>query len=174
MDPAVEELNSGNTGSAEMTIRHGIEGPLGEVTIDETFLVLIERDAENPRANSILYADVEGVMDVTATLMGTAGSHTTIGTVPINYTVKGTFDPYPKCEFVVQITEYIAFSEPVELDNTIIGDIDLPNGLGEDMVTGFPSVTLRGPTYLDASIPSLVVSLDQVILDGDSGCVFLQ
>ena len=86
--------------------------------------------------------------------------------------VEGTYYPYPRCEFEVQITEYIAYSTPIELTNTALGD--LPGGLGEDLVTFLPKITLTGPGYYDASLPSLVVSISEIILDGDSGCVFIQ
>jgi hypothetical protein len=62
-------------------------------------------------------------------------------------------------------------SEVTSLDNTAIGTI--PTGsLGEDTVTFLPKITLSGPNYYDASLPSLVVSIETVVLDGDSGCMF--
>lgn len=171
LDPHEVEPSEGNSGSAMMMIEHGIEYPLGHVTIDETFLLLIERFAETPRAESRIYADVDAVMEISITGIGTENvTHTTSGSIPVNYVVEGTFYPYPRCEFEVQITEYIAFSTPIELTNTALGD--LPGGLGEDEVTFLPKITLTGPEYYDASLPSLVVSISEIILDGDSGCMF--
>jgi len=172
LDPHVVESVEGASGSAEMTINHGIEFPLGDITIDETFPLLIERHADMPRTESTVFADVDAVMEINVTGIGEGGSHTTLGSVPVNYEVVGTFYPYPRCEFEVQITEYIAYSTPVELNNTLLGD--MPGGLGEDLVTFLPTITLRGPDYYDASMPSLVVSISNVILDGDSGCMFAQ
>jgi len=173
LDPEVVELpEEGNTGSAEMNITHGIEYPLGDITIDETFLLMIERYADTPRTESSILADVDAVMEINVTGIGQGGSHTTLGTVPVNYVVEGTFYPYPRCEFEVQITEYIAYSTPVELNNTLLGD--MPGGLGEDVVTFLPTITLKGPDYYDASLPSLVVSISDIILEGDSGCVFME
>jgi len=173
LDPHVVEPADGTSGSAEMTITHGVEYPLGEVTIDETFLLQIQRFADEPRAESMIYADVDAVMELSITAIGTQDvTHTTLGSVPVNYLVEGTFYPYPRCEFEVQITEYIAFSTPIELTNTALGE--LPGGLGEDLVTFFPTITLSGPGYSDASLPTLVVSISDIILDGDSGCAFMQ
>jgi hypothetical protein len=172
LDPHVVEPADGTSGSAEITITHGIEYPLGDITIDETFLLLIQRFTEEPRAESSIHADTDGVMEINVTGIGEGGSHTTLATVPVNYVVEGTFYPYPRCEFEVQITEYIAYSTPVEVNNTLFGE--LPGGLGEDLVTFLPTITLRGPNYYDASMPSLVVSISAVVLEGDSGCMFMQ
>jgi hypothetical protein len=53
----------------------------------------------------------------------------------------------------------------------VVGTIPT-GGLGEDFVTFLPKITLSGLEYHDASYPSLVVSIETVVLDGDSGCMF--
>ena len=171
LDPEVVDLNEGGNGSAILNIKHGIEAPLGFVNIIESFTILIERAPDEPRGETMIWGEAEGSMEFSMTGVGTGGSHTTTGQVPVSYTVEGTFYPYPRCEFELQITEYLAVSEVTSLENTALGTI--PTGsIGEDIVTFLPKITLSGPNYYDASIPSLVVSIEKVVLDGDSGCMF--
>ena len=171
LDPEVVDLNEGGNGSAILNIQHGIEYPLGFFKSIESFTILIERDPDEPRGETMIWGESEGLVEFSMTGVGSAGSHTTTWQVPVSYTVEGTFYPYPRCEFELQITEYLAMSEVTSLDNTAIGTI--PTGsLGEDTVTFLPKITLSGPNYYDASLPSLVVSIETVVLDGDSGCMF--
>ena len=111
-----------------------------------------------------------GLMEFSMTGVGTGGSHTTTWQVPVSYTVEGAFYPYPRCEFELQITEYLAMSEVTSLENTVVGTIT--GSFGEDIVTFLPKITLSRPEYFDASLPTLVVSIETVVLDGDSGCMF--
>lgn len=171
LDPEVVDLNEGSNGSAILNIQHGFEGPLGFAKIIESFTILIGRAPDEPRGETMIWGEAEGLVEFSMTGIGTEGSHTTTWEVPASYTVEGTFYPYPRCEFELQITEYLALSEVASLENTALGTI--PTGpLGEDIVTFLPKITLSGPEYFDASNPSLVVSIETVVLDGDSGCMF--
>lgn len=171
LDPEVVDLNEGGNGSAILNIQHGFEAPLGFANVIESFTILIERDPDEPRGETMIWGESEGLVEFSMTGIGSGSSHTTTWQVPVSYTVEGTFYPYPRCEFELQITEYLATSEVTSCENTAIGTI--PTGpLGEDIVTFLPKITLSGPTYYDASIPSLVVSIESVVLDGDSGCMF--
>lgn len=173
--PEVVDLNEGGNGSAILNIKHGIEGdPWGFININESFTILIERDPDEPRGESMIWGEAEGLMEfsLTAPIYG-GGSQTSTGQVPVSLTVEGAFYPYPRCAFELQITEYLAFSEVTSMENTLLGTIPTgPDGFGDDSVTFLPKITLSGPEYFDASLPTLVVSIETVVLDGDSGCMF--
>ena len=173
--PEVVDLNEGGNGSAILNIKHGIESDAwGYVNIIESFTILIERDPDEPRGESMIWGEAEGLQElsITAPTYG-GGSHTSTMQAPVSFTVEGTFYPYPRCAFELQITEYLALSEVTTMENSVLGTIPFgPDGAGEDIVTFLPKITLSGPEYFDASLPALVVSIETVVLDGDSGCMF--
>ena len=175
LDPEVMDLNEGNNGSAILDIKHGIESPAwGQVMVLDSFTILIERDKDEPRGSSMIFNEVEGLVEVSITAPTYDGSQTSTMQVPVTFTVEGSFYPYPRCEFELQITEYIAFSEVTSMENTVLGTIPIPDGAGEDIVTFVPKFTLKAPDYFYnmGGTEVLTVSIGTVVLDGDSGCMF--
>ncbi len=176
LDPEVVEIYEGGNGSAILNIKHGVESGWGFVIINESFTILVERDPDEPRSESMIWGEAEAMLElsVTAPLYG-GGTHTSTMQVPVSYTVEGGFYPYPRCEFELQITEYLAMSEVTSMENSVLGTIPVgADAAGEDIITFFPRITLGSPEYnYDiGSIDVMVVSIETVVLDGDSGCMF--
>ena len=161
------------SGTAILNIEHSLESVPGTLfKINESFTIYVSPVAGS-RDTAQITGETEGLLDfaVTAPIYG-GGSHTTSTQVPVSFTVEGWFYPYPRCEFELVITEYIAYSEATWVD-TLLGT--LPVTFSEDEVTFLPKITLSGPEY-SYTFPSsvvLTVSIDNVLLDGNTGCTFL-
>jgi len=172
LDPDVVDIYEGGSGTAILNIEHSLESVPGTLfKINESFTIYVSPVAGS-RDTAQITGETEGLLDfaVTAPIYG-GGSHTTSTQVPVSFTVEGWFYPYPRCEFELEITEYIAYSEAT-WEDTLLGTLP---GTTDDSVTFFEKITLSGPdySYVFPSSVILSVSVDTVILDGDTGCTFL-
>jgi hypothetical protein len=73
LDPEVVDLNEGGNGSAILNIQHGTDVGLGYVKINESFTILIERDPDEPRGESMIWGEAEALMELALTGTGTTG-----------------------------------------------------------------------------------------------------
>lgn len=119
---------------------------------------------DEPRGETIIWGESEGLADFSLTGVGTCGSHTTTGQFPASYEVRGTFYPFPLCEFEMEITEFETFSEPVVVDNTLLGALQI-NSLA-DLIIFFPKVTFKGTANALKPLPGVFVSMDSIVLAG--------
>ena len=172
LDPDVVDIYEGGSGTAMLVIEHSLESIPGFFfEINESFTIYIA--THESRIEAVIAGETEGLVDTSMTMpLYGGGSHTTSGQAPVNFEVAGWFYPYPRCEFELEITEYIAYSEAT-WENTLLGT--LPGDFGEDLVTFFEKITLSGPeySYVFPSSGVLSVSVDTVMLDGNTGCTFL-
>jgi hypothetical protein len=106
---------------------------------------------------------------------GTIGSATTTGTLPVTYTFNAQFAPYPKCEFTLQVDMLAAFSQVKELHDSQLGDLALPDGLGDDLMTEYPSHVFRMQGETHTIIEGLVtwkITPDDYIIPSWTRCAY--
>ena len=170
LEPLEVDTGADSGGSAMLRVQHSIIAPLMEVIIDESFTILIEVDPAEPRGGTMIWGISEGFADFSITSIGAAGTHITTWQVPVSYEVNGAFHPFPRCEFEMQITEYLTLSEPIVVENTAVGEFIVDPS--EDEVTFFPKVIFKGPGIPLEPLPGVFVTLDSIVLVGDTGCVY--
>jgi len=170
LDPDVVDISEGGSGTAILNYYNGVEIGTSFIIFDESFTIYIS-PVLGSREQALVTGETEGLYDVSITGTGTVGSHTLTGKVPATITVDGMFYPYPRCAFELHFTLYLAFSEVTSIESSIVGTI--PGNLGEDTVDFLPKITLSGPNYYYPVGDAFVVSIDNVLLEGDTGCTFL-
>ncbi len=164
-------------GSATLKVDRTWDWVLGEFVMEAEFLILTQHGmvVGEPEQPTRVFGSAEAEFFATIVGTGTGGSHTTTATGPVTYEVEGTFDPAAGgCVFDLVVTETIHLSQVTSAENSLLGVIPFPEGLGADEVSTFQV------EFDEQSLDSFIIAgqhnssftLADVVLPDGTGCNF--
>ncbi|KAF0112534.1 MAG: hypothetical protein FD147_130 [Chloroflexi bacterium] len=170
--PADEE----EVGSITLNIVNSFTDGLSYINCDTTHTIWMQFYENFPKLvskNKKAYEEV--VCDVELIRTGVIGSASTTAIIPVTYTFNTQFSPYPKCELTLQVDTHFAFSQIKVLHDSMLGDVPLPDGLGDDLITVFPAHVFRssGEAYtVIEGLVTLKMTPDDYVIPSWTKCVY--
>ena len=170
-----EEVYPGE-GSATLKVDRTWNWVLGEFVMVEEFTIQTQHGlVGEPGETNRVFGSTESEFHATIVGTGTGGSHTTTATGPVTYEVGGVFYPGSEgCAFDLVVTETIHLSQVTSMENSVLGVLPVPEGLGADEVSRF-EVEFDEQSldfFIIAGAHNSAFTLTDVVLPDGTGCNF--
>jgi len=163
-------------GSITLNVVNSFTDGVSVINCDTMHTIWLQFYENYPNLVSKNTQDYEEVMcEVSLIRTGGGGSASTTGSIPVTYTFNTQFAPHPKCELTVQVDTLFAFSQVKVLHDSALGELALPDGLGDDLMTSFPAhvFTLPGESFpVIEGLVTLKMTPDDYVIPSWTKCNF--
>jgi hypothetical protein len=165
-------------GSISLNVINTFSDGISSINCDTTHTIYMQFYTWNPK----LVTNIETIseeVECEAVLFRSGGGGTaeTTATIPITYDFHSKFLPYPQCHFLVQVDVLMQLSQVKVLHDSALGDIPLPEGLGDDLLTALPEKIFKtqGETQtVSEGLVILTITPDDYVIPSFTRCIYIE
>ncbi|PKO00393.1 MAG: hypothetical protein CVU42_04260 [Chloroflexi bacterium HGW-Chloroflexi-4] len=165
-------------GSISLNVINTFSDGVSSMNCDTTHTVYMLFYSWNPKlVTNIETLSEEVVCETVLFRSGGGGTADTTATIPITYNFHTKFLPYPQCHFLVQVDVLMQFSQVKVLHDSVLGDIPLPEGLGDDLLTVLPEKVFKtqGETQtISEGLLTLTITPDDYVVPFFTRCKYVE
>jgi len=165
-------------GSISLNVINTFSDGVSSMNCDTTHTIYMLFYSWNPKLiTNIDTISEEVVCEAVFFRSGGGGTAETTATIPVTYDFHTKFSPYPQCSFLVQVDVLMQFSQVDVLHDSALGDIPLPEGLGDDLFTALPEKVFktRGETQtISEGLVTLTITPDDYVIPSFTRCLYVE
>jgi hypothetical protein len=177
-DEVFDSEDEKELGSISLNVINTFSDGISSMNCDTTHTIYMLFYSWNPKlVTNIETISEEVVCEAVLFRSGGGGTAETTATIPVTYDFHTKFSPYPLCHFLVQVDVLMQFSQVKVLHDSALGDIALPEGLGDDLLTVLPERVFKsqGETQtVSDGLVILTITPDDYVVPPFTRCIYVE